>query len=403
MRKIIVFCLCLCALSFLRYNCGYSEHNFLFRRIKESSSPELSLRLVETIIARQGLVAKLQAIAREAIEEPAILEPRVLARGVVLEIARELPPYSQIDIGEFLGIELNADQKNGIYEVYTLFRKTQKELTEKIRQDLLQGEKTTTLTLNPAIEEKDAGREEGAAALKPAIFIYAAGNFYPEVDKFVPDVDFSATIAQIDNLQTYELALELKGHEEDVSALAVLPDGRIVSGSVDSTIKVWDPETGRVITLRGHAVLVTALTVLPDGRIVSMDTKDTIKVWDFQTNKVITLRGFADGFGTLTLLPDGRIASGSENNTIKVWDLKTAKVITLEGHAGRVLALSVLPDGRIVSGSADKTIKVWDPETGKVITLEGHADRVLSLTVLPDGRIVSGHGDNTIKVWGIYK
>ncbi len=219
---------------------GYVEEPLLFRRIKESSSPELSLRLVETIIARQGLVAKLQAIAREAIEEPAILEPRVLARGVVLEIARELPPYSQIDIGEFLGIELNADQKNGIYEVYTLFRKTQKELTEKIRQDLLQKEETITLTINPDLKEKDFAAEEDAFTLYPENLTYPGENFGFAVDEFEWEVDASAEITPINNRKEPGLALKLRGHANDIFALTVLPDGRIVSGSVDRTIKVWE-------------------------------------------------------------------------------------------------------------------------------------------------------------------
>jgi WD40 repeat protein len=38
-----------------------------------------------------------------------------------------------------------------------------------------------------------------------------------------------------------------------VKSLAVLPDGRVVSGSEDKTLRVWDLATGQsVMTLKGH-------------------------------------------------------------------------------------------------------------------------------------------------------
>jgi WD40 repeat protein len=45
------------------------------------------------------------------------------------------------------------------------------------------------------------------------------------------------------------------GHTERVSSVAFSPDGnRIISGSVDSTVKLWDAATGRDIrTFSGHS------------------------------------------------------------------------------------------------------------------------------------------------------
>ncbi|MBI1917618.1 MAG: hypothetical protein HYS12_23230 [Planctomycetes bacterium] len=60
---------------------------------------------------------------------------------------------------------------------------------------------------------------------------------------------------------------------------------RIVSGSKDQTVKVWDAHTGQqTLTLKGHTGPVTSVCFSPDGkRIVSGSYDKTVKVWDAQT------------------------------------------------------------------------------------------------------------------------
>ena len=54
-----------------------------------------------------------------------------------------------------------------------------------------------------------------------------------------------------------------------------------MSGSVDSTIKIWNSSTYELITtFTGHTSTVWALTILPNGNIVSRSSDNTIKIWD---------------------------------------------------------------------------------------------------------------------------
>jgi WD40 repeat protein len=208
------------------------------------------------------------------------------------------------------------------------------------------------------------------------------------------------------DLRTGAETARLKGHSRPVTALCVLPDGRLASSSGDNTIRLWDFKAG-VETARseGHADWVAALCVLPDGRLASGSYDNTIRLWDLTTGAATArLGGHSAKVNVLCVLPDGRLASGSDDNPIRLWDLKTgAETGRLEGHSAQVTALCVLPDGRLASGSCDNTIRLWDLKIGAETTArhDGHTAQVNTLCMLPDGRLASGSCDNTIRLWDL--
>src|SRR6202042_300073 len=85
--------------------------------------------------------------------------------------------------------------------------------------------------------------------------------------------------------------LQLKGHKMPVNSVAFSHDGkRIVSGSSDQTIRVWDAETGEAISkpISGHEHFVNSVAFSHDGkRIVSGSWDKTIRVWDAETGEAI--------------------------------------------------------------------------------------------------------------------
>jgi WD40 repeat protein/serine/threonine protein kinase len=202
--------------------------------------------------------------------------------------------------------------------------------------------------------------------------------------------------------------LIFQDHQGWVRSVAFLPDGgRALSASDDTTIRIWDLETGQVIrTLTGHAASVMCIAVTADGKQALSGSWDgTIRLWDLDSGKPI--RGFKGNWKnvkSVAISADGRFAmSGSDDNIIHLWDLEAGgEINSLTGHTDLVQSLAFSPDGRrALSGGDDNSVRLWDLEEGKEIRrLEGHTDTVTSVAFAATGRwIMSGSSDKTARIW----
>ncbi|KAF8712129.1 hypothetical protein AX14_013128 [Amanita brunnescens Koide BX004] len=202
--------------------------------------------------------------------------------------------------------------------------------------------------------------------------------------------------------------IQLQGHDHRVNSVAFSLDGsKIVSGSSDKTIRVWDASTGLPPIHGGDWISSVAFS--PDGsKIISGSGDRTIRVWDASTGNEMfpPLRGHDDWIRAVAFSPDGsKIISGSEDNTIRVWDASTGieMLPPLRGHDYGILSIAFWPDGsKIISGSRDTTIRVWDASTGVEILppLRCHNNGIDSVEFSPDGsKIISEFYDGMIRVW----
>ncbi|KAF7337744.1 Kinase-like protein [Mycena sanguinolenta] len=222
----------------------------------------------------------------------------------------------------------------------------------------------------------------------------------------------------------------------------------LVSGSVDSTIKVWNLRTGGVFTLRGHSDWVNSVQLWdsnPSARSTpsSLPSNDDASVGTASTSPVSQI------------VPGKMLFSASDDGTIKLWNLALRTCVRVfTGHLGQVQTINILPTEcdastdpnkkqtnnnnptsqpkaelfhsssnnepdvgtnklaasssalipsrkkpLLVSGSLDNTIKVWDIDTSETIsTFFGHVEGVWAV-VADKLHVVSGSHDRTIKVW----
>jgi WD40 repeat protein len=126
-----------------------------------------------------------------------------------------------------------------------------------------------------------------------------------------------------------------EGHTNSIISVASSPDGaRIVSGSHDKTIRVWDLHTGNIVSgpFEGHTNFVRSVAFSHDGaRIVSGSDDKTIRVWNAHIGNIVSgpLEGHTNYITSVAFSSDvPNIVSGSDDNTAKLWDTQTDNVVS---------------------------------------------------------------------------
>ncbi|KAJ6487419.1 WD40-repeat-containing domain protein [Mycena vitilis] len=204
----------------------------------------------------------------------------------------------------------------------------------------------------------------------------------------------------------------LEGHTDYVCSVAYSADGKyIVSGSCDSTIRIWDAESGEQLgaPLEGHTDYVWSVAFSPNGKhIVSGSDDKSVRIWDAERGEQLgdALEGHSDRVNSVAFSPNGKhIVSGSGGKSVRLWDAESGQQLggPLEGHTDWVQSVAFSPNGKhIVSGSGDKSVRIWDAESGEQLggPLEGHTSCVNSVAFSPNGKhIVSGSSDKSVRIW----
>lgn len=195
-----------------------------------------------------------------------------------------------------------------------------------------------------------------------------------------------------------------RDHNLHVWKLPLDNEGPAADSIMDTkTYDAKDPANPYIVAiLTGHTQSVRSVTGY--GNIIVSGSYDTtVRVWDLLDGGRCkhVLEGHSDKiYSTALNFEKRRCYSGSMDLSINVWDIDKGKLLfSLEGH-NSLVGLLELSEKYLVSAAADATLRVWDPITGENhCKLKGH-NSAITCFQHDSLRIVSG-SERMLKLWDI--
>jgi small GTP-binding protein len=211
------------------------------------------------------------------------------------------------------------------------------------------------------------------------------------------------------DVETGQCLRVFEGHTGEVRTVAWSNDQRLIlSGSDDQTLRLWDVETGQCLQVFGSQTgEVRSVAWGADQSLAISACRDRwVRLWKISTGTCLrTFEGHTDNVRSAALSPNCRLVlSASDDKTVRLWDIDGRCLNVLEGHTDNVWSLAWSADQRLaLSASDDKTVRLWDMETGRCLrVLEGHKDSVRSVAWSADQRFVlSASDDRRVRLWDI--
>lgn len=224
-----------------------------------------------------------------------------------------------------------------------------------------------------------------------------------------PDVEPSQLVSRALRKTLEETVIEqqLVGHTDQVVSVAFSPNGRqvLMGSSNDGTARLWDLQTGQVITLTEHSGPVVSVAFSPNGDHLLTGSGSEARLWNAQTGELIEpLLEHTLPVHSVTFSPNGEnllTASGSE---VHLWNVQTGQVMnSLREHIADVTSVVFSPTGQqVLTGSKDHTARLWNVQTGEVISLTEHERPVTSVAFSPKGeQVLTGSSDGTVYLWNV--
>ncbi|KAF7985635.1 hypothetical protein HWV62_2143 [Athelia sp. TMB] len=236
----------------------------------------------------------------------------------------------------------------------------------------------------------------------------------------------------------------MEGHSEDVNSVTFSPDGsKVLSGSCDGTIRLWDAITGAHLnTLASYeeASSIKSVAFSPDGTsIMSSASSGEVRLWNvingahtmtlkyegsgplcqavfspdgatimavssggimqweaLSGTPVTTAREFRFLPSSITISRDGTTIVGHDeayHDAVRLWDMINSRANFTALDMDPVVAspVAISPDNALIaSGFYDFTVRIWDTIKGRFkMTLKGHSSAIGSIVFSPDGTMVA--------------
>ncbi|KAK9475616.1 WD40-repeat-containing domain protein [Lipomyces japonicus] len=226
----------------------------------------------------------------------------------------------------------------------------------------------------------------------------------------------------ITDLSSGQRQNKIKGDTEQVTALALSPDGKfLVVCSRSLQMRIYSlPDCNLVRSIKAHDGPVIVIHIDSTSTLIATGGADSaVKVWDlaggFNTH---TFRGHTGIISAVSIYGEKggtrwQVASGSDDTQVRIWDLVKRKCIAVleEGHVSVVRGLDFSADGNtLISGGRDKVVNVWSLKKYNLVKTVLVFDAVETVGFLAPGTLTNrpeeqlfytGGEKGVVQLWSI--
>lgn len=233
----------------------------------------------------------------------------------------------------------------------------------------------------------------------------------------------------------------MRGHSEGVTSIAFSSDGKhLVSGSIDTTVRLWDANTAQPIgdPFTDHSKPVVFATFSSDGAsVLSVSNDRSMRIWNFvkdrtsgspvsfsDTTRIASYTSGSHGTTRLCSIkagqsvdpsvlpdspdnPDARLVSGVGNRAQTAFSaLNEVFRDSYPVHRGIFNCVAFSPDRKsVATGFQNGMVQLWDANIKRPLgePLKGSIRQpITSVAHSPDGGLlVTGSDMGTLQMWDI--
>ena len=180
----------------------------------------------------------------------------------------------------------------------------------------------------------------------------------------------------------------------NIHVVQFLPNGAFVSANSVFNLVIYNSTTyNQAITLTGHTDIIYAIEIIDSTYMVSGGMDSTIRLWNYiNGTNLQTLNVSAQVF-CLKILNNGLLASGDGMSLVKLWNITSGyNLVNLTGHIGFVRAMDLLSKNVLASCDTNKVVRLWNLMTNTLlfaITTQ-HTNSIYALRALSSNSFATG-------------
>uniref|UniRef100_A0A8B9BDR4 Autophagy related 16 like 1 n=2 Tax=Anser TaxID=8842 RepID=A0A8B9BDR4_9AVES len=319
------------------------------------------------------------------------------------EAAKEPLPVEPDD-----DIEVLADETSDTAEETSPVRAVSRASRKNKRFRTIKGMMRRSLSSYPAPQdsaEPHPGASKEVRVPTTAICVFDAHDGEVNAVQFSPGSRLLATGGMDRRVKLWEVLGGKRFHFHFVSASG----SYLLAASNDFASRIWTVDDNRLRhTLTGHSgKVLSAKFLLDNARIVSGSHDRTLKLWDLRS-KVCIKTVFAGSSCNDIVCTEQCVMSGHFDKKIRFWDIRTESIVKELELLGRITALDLNSERtELLTCSRDDLLKIIDLRVGAVKqTFSAQGFKCGSdwtrVVFSPDGNYVAaGSADGALYIWNV--